>query len=179
MRRIAQQYYCFSQISILLLCLITASSAWAFGFLINESQVNNMLALTFPYETRIGNNAISLSDPQPHFYESSQEIGITLNISLKDQTSGQLVKATTMLRGGIHFDNQQQQLQLIKPRVERLDWVDKAAASDQNLIKQVSQLVGQDLPLIVLLDIKQLLGDAFTPTLNSIKIKDQGIEINF
>ncbi len=179
MRRNTQQYSRFSQISILVFCFIVASSAWAFGFLINESQVNNMLALTFPYETRIGNNAISLSDPQPHFYESSQEIGITLNISLKDQASGQIVKAKTMLRGGIAFDNQQQQLQLVKPRVERLDWLDKSSVSDQNLVEQVSQLVGQDLPIIVLLDIKQLMGNTFTPTLNSIKIKKQGIEINF
>jgi len=179
MRRNTQKKSRYSQIGILILCLITASSAWAFGFLINESQVNNMLSLTFPYETRIGNNAISLSDPQPHFFETSQEIGITLNISLNDQTTGQVVKARAMVRGGIHFDNQQQQLQLIKPRIDSLDWADKSAASNQSLVRQVSQLVGQDLPLIVLLDIKQLTGNAFTPTLSSIKVKKQGIEINF
>ena len=179
MRRNAHQNSISSQVSILILCLITASSAWAFGFLINESQVNNMLALTFPYEASIGSNAISLSNPQPHFYETSQEIGITLNVSLKDQTTGQVVKAKTTVRGGIHFDNQQQQLQLIKPRIDSLDWVDKSAVGNQNLIDQVSQFVGQDLPLIVLLDVKQLTGNAFSPTLSSIKIKDQGIEINF
>jgi len=179
MRRYGHQNSRFRQVSTLIFCLITASSAWAFGFIINESQVNNMLALTFPYETRIGNNSISLSSPQPHFYESSQEIGITLNISLKDQASGKVVNAKTMVRGGIHFDNQQQQLQLVKPRIDSFDWADKSAAGNQNLIEQVSQLVGQDLPLIVLLDIKQLTGNAFTPALSSIKIKNQGIEINF
>jgi hypothetical protein len=179
MRRNKHQRYFLKQISILILYVMTASSAWAFGFIINESQVNNVLALTFPYKTQIGGSAITLSNPHPHFYETSQEVGITLNISFKDQASGQTVKAKAMLRGGIKFDNKQQQLQLIKPRIDSLEWADKSISDNKNLIDQVSQLVGQDLPLIVLLDIKQLTGDAFTPTLSSIKVKQQGIEINF
>lgn len=168
-----------TQISIFLLFSAMAASAWAFTFMISEQQVNSMLQLTFPYEARMGDNNISLANPLPHFYESSQEIGITLSISLKDQVSGQTAKAKTLVRGGVRFDNKQQQLQLVKPKIASLEWLDKPANANQDLLKQVTQLVGQDLPVIVLLDIKQLTGNAFTPTLSDIKIKKQGIEVSF
>ncbi|MFO7557834.1 MAG: hypothetical protein R6X10_03305 [Desulfobacterales bacterium] len=172
-------YYSLSQFGMFLLCSIIPSTVWAFSFMISEPQINGMLALTFPYQTHMGNSHISLTDPRPYFYEASQEIGIALNISLKDQISGQTAKAVTMVRGGIHFDNQQQQLQLVKPKIARLDWVKPSAGVDQGLVKQVTQLVGQELPIIVLLDIKQLTGNKLTPTLSDIKIKKQGIEVSF
>lgn len=179
MRLKGLKYYSFSQFGIFMLCSIIAPSIWAFDFMISEPQINRMLALTFPYQARMGNSHISLTDPKPHLYEASQEIGITLNISLKDQISGKTTKAITMVRGGIHFDNQQQQLQLVKPKIASLDWVDKIARVNQDLVKQVTQLVGQDLPIIVLLDIKQLTGNKLTPALSDIKIKKQGIEVSF
>ncbi len=169
----------FSKVASFLLCSIVASTAWAFSFLIGEPQINSVLSLTFPYETRMGDSQVKLSDPVPHFYESTQEIGIALNISLKDQSSGQTAKAKSLIRGGIRFDNQQQQLQLVKPKLVSLDWDKKSAAANQDLVKQVTQLVGQDLPVIVLLDIKQLTGNAFAPTLSDIKVKKTGIEVSF
>jgi hypothetical protein len=60
-----------------------------------------------------------------------------------------------------------------------LDWDDSSTAANKGLVKQVTQLVGQDLPVIVLLDIKQLTGSAFTPTLSDIKVKHSGIEVIF
>jgi len=179
MRLKGLKYYRFSQFGIFMLCSIIPSSIWAFSLMISEPQINSMLALTFPYQVHMGNSHISLTDPKPHFYEASQEIGITLNISLKDQISGQTTKARTMVRGGIHFDNQQQQLQLVKPKIASLYWVDKSASVNKNLVKQVTQLVGQELPIIVLIDIKQLIGKKLTSALNDIKIKKQGIEVSF
>lgn len=173
------KFYSLSQFGIFMLCSIVASSVWGFSFMISEPQINTMLALTFPYQTQVGNSHIRLTDPKPHFYETSQEIGITLNISLKDKISSQTTRARTMVRGGIHFDNQQQQLQLVKPKIASLEWVDKPANVNQGLVKQVTHLVGQDLPIIVLIDIKQLTGKKFTPALSDIKIKKHGIEVSF
>lgn len=84
-----------------------------------------------------------------------------------------------MLRGGLHFDNQQQQLQLVKPKIVRLDWVEKTASANQDLARQIEQIVGQELPIIVLIDIKQITGKTFTATLSDVKIKNQAIEISF
>ena len=168
-----------SKLSVLFLSSVVAFSAWAFGFMIGEPQVNAMLGLTFPYETRMGENHITLSDPKPHFYETSQEVGIALNIALKDLTSGKTAKAKTLVKGGIRFDNKAQQLQLVKPKIASLDWQDSSANADKNLVSQVEQFVGQDLPVIVLLDIKQLTGSAFTPNLSDIKVKHSGIEVIF
>lgn len=168
-----------SKLCVFLVTSVIAVGAWAFGFMIGESQVNTMLGLTFPYETRMGENHITLSDPKPHFYEKSQEIGIGLNILLKDLTSGESAKANALVKGGIRFDNKAQQLQLVKPKIVSLDWQDSSAAANKDLVKQVTQFVGQDLPVIVLLDIKQLTGSAFTPTLSDIKVKSAGIEVLF
>ena len=167
------------KVGVLLLASFMATTVWAFGFMIGEPQVNTMLGMTFPYETRMGENHIRLSDPKPHFYEKTQEIGIALNISLKDISSGQTANAKTLIKGGIRFDNKAQQLQLVKPKIASLDWVDSSAGANKDLVKQVTQWVGQDLPVIVLLDIKQLTGSAFTPNLSDIKVKRSGIEIIF
>ncbi len=172
----------FSQahkIVVLISASLLASVVCAFGFMIGESQVNAMLEMTFPYETRMGENHITLSEPKPHFYEKSQEVGIALNISLKDVVSGQTAKAKALVKGGIRFDNKAQQLQLVKPKIASLDWLGSSAAADKDLVNQVTQLVGQDLPVIVLLDIKQLTGSAFTPTLSDINVKRSGIEVVF
>ena len=172
--------WCYiGQFGILIFCFIIVSSSWALSVMISEPQIHSILAMTFPYETRLGSSHIRLTDPKPHFYEASQEIGITLNISVKDHTSGETAKARTMVRGGVHFDNQQQQLQLVKPKIASLDWVDKSSNVNQDIFKQVTRLVGQDLPIIVLFDIKQLIGKEITPTLSNIKIKKQGIEVSF
>lgn len=173
------KYSIYSQLGIFLLFLIIHPKALAFSITIGEPQINSILSLTFPYQTRMGNNHITLTDPKPHFYESSQEIGITLNILLKDQAGGQTAKARTMLRGGIHFDNEQQELQLVKPKIVRLDWVKKTDAANQDLARQIEQIVGQELPIIVLIDIKQLTGKSFTATLSDVKIKNKAIEISF
>lgn len=168
-----------SSVSAFLLASFIATACWAFGFTIGESQINSMLALTFPYETRMGESHIKLSNPKPHFYEQSQQVGITLNISLKDETSGQTAKAKALVKGGIRFDNKAQQLQLVKPSIASLDWQDQSSGANQELAKQVTQLVGQDLPVIVLLDIKKLTGSTMTPTLSDIKVKASGIEVLF
>jgi hypothetical protein len=164
---------------VFFLVMTVATYSWAFSFMIKEPQINSVLSLTFPYETQMGTNRIRLTNPQPHFYESSQEIGITLKIAISDQVSEQTAQAKTMLRGGIRFDSKNQQLQLVKPKIASLDWIDKPAAENQDLVNQVTQLVGQDMPVIVLLDVKQLTGNTFTPTLSDIKIKQQGIEVSF
>jgi len=146
---------------------------------IREPQINTMLALTFPYQTHMGNSHIRLSDPKPHFFEASQEIGITLNISIADRISGQTAKARAMMRGGVHFDNQQQQLQLVKPKIASLEWLDRSAGANQDLVTQLNQIVGKELPIIVLIDIKQLIGKKITEAMSDIKIRKQGIEIRF
>ncbi|MFD2229517.1 hypothetical protein [Alkalimarinus sediminis] len=168
-----------SKITVALLVSVLSVGAWAFSFMIGESQLNTVLGLTFPYETRMGESHVTLSDPKPHFYESSQQIGITLNIALKDMTSGKTAKAKTLIKGGIRFDNKAQQLHLVKPKIASLDWDGASPEANKDLVKQVSQLVGQDLPVIVLLDIKQLTGSAFTPVLSDIKVKQAGIEVIF
>lgn len=173
---ILSHYY---KIGAFLIASFIASSAWAFGFMIGEPQINTMLGLTFPYETRMGQSHITLSDPKPHFYEKTQEVGVALSISLKDVANGQTAKAKTLVKGGIRFDNKAQQLQLVKPKIASLDWDESSKSTNQDLVKQVKQLVGQDLPVIVLLDIKQLTGSAFTPTLSDIKVKHSGIEVIF
>jgi len=162
-----------------MLCLGIASDIWAFSLLIREPQINTMLALTFPYQTHMGNSHIRLTDPKPHFFEASQEIGITLNISIADRISGQTAKARAMMRGGVHLDNQQQQLQLVKPKIASLEWLDRSAGANQDLVTQLNQIVGKELPIIVLIDIKQLIGKKITEAMSDIKIRKQGIEISF
>lgn len=179
MRHKGFAYYIISQFSIFIFYAIIASDVSALSLTISRPQISSMLSLTFPFQTRLGNSDIQLTDPIPHFYESSQEIGITLNILLTEQGSGKRTKARAMVRGGLHFDNQQQQLQLIKPKIVRLDWVNKPAAADQDLEKQIERIVGQELPIIVLIDIRQLTGNTFTAALRDIRIKDQAIEVSF
>ena len=153
--------------------------AGALDVAISKSQIRSLLSVTFPFQTRLGSSVLLLSDPIPHLYATSQEIGITLNILIQDQESSKKAKARTMVRGGLRFDKQQQQLQLIKPKLVRLDWVNKPAAGDQNLAEQIEQIVGKELPVIVLIDIKQLTGKSFTANLKDVKVTEQAIEIRF
>jgi hypothetical protein len=179
MRRKGFKYYRLNQIAVFLLCLIFAANVQAFSLLIGESQIQSMLALTFPYQTRVGNSFIRLTEPKPHFYEASQEIGIALKLFLKDQTSGQTTQGSVLVLGGVHFDSQQQLLQLVRPKIASLDWVNPSTGVEQELVKQATQLVGQALPIIILFDIKQMTGDALAPTLSDIRVKKQGIEVIF
>lgn len=173
------KYYRLAQLAVILLCSLIASTAWAFSLVISKTEIHGMLALTFPYEIGMGESQIRLADPEPKFYEASQEVGIALNILLKDQNSGQISKARTLVRGGVHFDNQKQQLQLVKPTIVSLDWINKSADVNQGMVKQLTRIVGQELPIIILVDIKQLTGSELMPTLSGIKVRKQGLEVSF
>jgi len=169
-----------SWVKILLALLLPALplTALAFSYIISETQINNVLKLTFPYQTRIGSSQINLTDPQPLFYTSTQEMGLTIHISMKEENKPD-ISARASLRGGIQFDNKQQQLQLVRPKIEKLSWIDTPKQNQKQLTDMLEQWIGQDLPVIVLLDIRQLTGSAFTPALRDVKVRNNGVEVVF
>jgi hypothetical protein len=164
----------------LLALLLTFLPLVAFGLsiIVSESQINEVLKLTFPYQTRIGSNQINLTDPHPRFYAATQEMGLTVHISMQEGIDPE-ISATASLRGGIHFDQNQQQLQLVRPKIEKLSWLVPPGQNRKQLTDMLEQRIGQELPVIVLLDIKQLTGNYFTPALKDLKVRNNGIEVMF
>jgi len=166
------------KILLALLLPVLPLTAFGFSYIVSEAQINNVLKLTFPYQTQMGGSQINLTDPQPLFYASTQEMGVTVHISMKEENKSE-ISAIASLRGGIQFDNKQQQLQLVRPKIENLSWADPPKQNQKRMTSMLEQWTGKDLPVIVLLDIKQLTNSAFTPDLRDIKVMDNGIEVIF
>jgi hypothetical protein len=165
-----------ARILLALLLQFLPLTVFAFSYIVSETQINNVLKLTFPYQTRMGNSQINLTDPQPLFYAATQEMGLTIHISMKEGDQPDIT-ARASLKGGIQFDKKQQQLHLVRPKIENLSWINPPKQDQKHLRDMLEQRIGQELPLIVLLDIKQLTNNIFTPTLSDIKVRDNGVEV--
>jgi hypothetical protein len=167
-----------SKILLAILLPILPLTALGLSYIISENEINNVLKLTFPYETRMGSSQLKLENPYPLFYASTQEMGLKIHISMKEENKPD-ISASAALRGGIQFDSKLQQLQLVRPIIENLSWIEPPKEDQKHLAKRLEQWIGKDLPVIVLLDIKQLSNSVFTPTLNDVKVKDNGVEVMF
>ncbi len=164
---------------ILVLTLIgtTALSAQALELEINRTQIQLLLNSVFPHQQTFGEWQVEFSRPSPNFVAANQNISLGVTVSVQDQQ--RMASANGVISGKLFFNPVNQELQVIKPALTQF----KVTGGDAGLQKQMqdtlAQQVGQYLPVIVLFDIKKLIGDQPFLKPQSVRVIDDGISVQF
>ncbi len=154
--------------------LVAASNTQAVEIVVSREQMLFAMQPFFPYPLVVGGWQISLTEP--NLVLSSNDQMITLEV-LMDVTSGvEKMQLAGSINGQAAFDASTQKLQLINPKMESLKVLSGHISNAQASLDTLRRSVGQELPIIVLLDLKQLGLSMFKPS--RIHIVDNGIAIN-
>lgn len=151
--------------------------AHAFGLVINAAEIERLMGVVFPYTTQAGPYTATFSNPRPEFVADGQWVLVAFDTRL--QQGEEVINASAKIRGQLAFDSKQQQLQLIKPALSGFQLRPPVPPGSESLSAQIKPLVGQALPLIVLLDLQQMGIQLPFGNPRSIKVVPQGVAIEF
>ncbi|OZG75403.1 hypothetical protein BTA51_03225 [Hahella sp. CCB-MM4] len=161
---------------ILLLMGSWASFSQAFGIVINDQQVTGLMSAVFPVRQTMGTWQVTLLNPVPEFLPGQQQVALAVDMQL--QEGERQAKAWGKVSGQLAFDKKLQQLHLVRPKLVDFEVRGGDIEDAQPVLDGLRQYVGQDLPVIVLFDVKQMnLGLPLNPT--AINVVNKGIAIEF
>lgn len=160
---------------LLLITFVFSAKIFAFEVVLQEQQINDLLAVSFPINQQYQGVDIHLSDPKVKLMVSNQELMIKL-VATATQ-NGQKLRAITGASGQIKFDKSRNAIQIIEPRLTEFKVLDNTIDQSDDIIKSVKQAVGQQMPAIFFIDLNQL--NQLIPGLQpkNISISSRGLVI--
>ena len=158
--------------------LVMCPRALAIDLPLTAPQLDAMLKLSFPLSYDSGPYHIVLSDPHVRFYGNRRRMGINARVRITGPNGNHLAGRGTV-SGALHFDRRQQSLQLVRPELNKLH-VDSMSPELAPALKEArTRLEGQQLPLIVLLDVHQLERILPVGTVKDVRVGKQALIISF
>ncbi len=152
------------------------SQSQAFGIVINDQQVTGLMSVMFPIRQTMGAWQVTLLNPVPEFHPGQQQVALAVDMQL--QEGPRQAKAWGKVSGQLAFDRKLQQLHLVRPKLVDFEVRGGDIEDAQPVLDGLKQYIGQDLPVIVLFDVKQMnLGLPLNPT--AINVVNKGIAIEF
>jgi hypothetical protein len=126
----------------------------AFVLTVSEKQLNDMLKLTFPIVQEYQGVSATFSDPVVKLDPLDQKVIISTSISaLQD---GKTLTATGTIEGVFDYDSLDQQLRFKKPVLKDFYVIENQIVGTEHAIRTIKQTIGRNLPVIILVDFKQL-----------------------
>lgn len=151
-------------------------AAQAVSVVVTGPQMQLMVSSAFPLKQTIGSWEVTFTDPEPAFYAATQKMAVEVSIHIRE--GNKVVDARGKIQGVVEYHAQSQQIHLIKPTLESFHVISGDAALKKNLESSIGKTIGQSLPVIVLVDIKQLgLSSWITPS--SVSVVNEGVSVSF
>ncbi len=157
--------------------LLWGHLAFALGFTVSKEQMMVAIQPFFPYPVMLGDWHVQLKEPDLGFMAKEQAMSLDLKMDVASGKETMLLAGK--IRGQVVFDAKTQQLQLVKPRVEKLNVLSGKITGMDDTLNNIRTMFGRDLPVIVLFDIKQLSGGMAMFSPSSLTIVDNGVSIAF
>jgi hypothetical protein len=133
---------------------VVMPKASAFEVTLSEQQVTDMLQVKFPVRQSYQGFDITFSDPKVNIE------GAINNIKIKSvivaQQNGQKLRAIASAQGQINYNQKEQVIEIIKPSLVEFTILDNSIDQSEQAINSLKQAIGQQLPMIFLLDVKQV-----------------------
>ncbi|MDP5029869.1 MAG: hypothetical protein NWQ54_03585 [Paraglaciecola sp.] len=144
----------FKRITLFCLLMVVTLSAKAFEITLAEQQINSMLAMSFPVKQSYQGFDVTFTDPKVTLISSTNNIA--LKTVIVAEQNGQKLRAIASAQGQVYFNKQQQVIEIIKPSLREFTVLDNSIAQSAAVLDSLKQAIGQQLPMIFLLDIKQI-----------------------
>ena len=144
-----------SNILVLLTSLMLfVADVRAFEISLSEQQINSMLRLSFPVQQNYQGFALTFSDPEVTLDGANHSV--QLKSVIVAQQNGQKMRATASVKGRINYNPAERVIEIIKPELLAFAVADNSIKYSEQVIGALRQAVGQQLPLVFLLDVSQL-----------------------
>ncbi len=144
---------------------------------LGRPQIQLLLNSVFPHQQSFGQWQVEFTHPYPGFQASQQKISLGVNVNVNDQQRS--AKANGTITGQLRFNPQTQELQLIKPALTQFNVTEGDPQLQQQLRSSFAQQLGQHMPLIVLFDIKNVLGNNTFLQPKGVSVIEDGLSIQF
>ena len=164
---------------LVLMCVlnVVVTKVSAMEITLPEQQVNDMLQVGFPVRQSYQGFDLTFSDPKVNIQGATNSIKIKSVILA--QQNGQKLRAIASAQGQINYNQKQQVIEIIKPSLVEFTILDNSLEQSEQAITALKQAIGQQLPMIFLLDVKQI--NQFLPGLQpkNIALKGSSLVVNF
>lgn len=134
--------------------IVFVSDARAFEMSLSEQQINGMLRLSFPVQQNYQGFELTFSDPEVTLDGTTSIVKLKSNIVARQ--NGQTLRAKASVQGTINYKPSERVVEIIKPTLIEFSIVDNSMQTSEQVLSAVRQAVGQQLPLVFLLDVSQL-----------------------
>ena len=131
--------------------VIWSAPLQAVSFSIGEADINRFVQAALPYKRSYNGADIYFSDPIVRLDGLDNRVVIKTQITAIQ--NNQLLKATGEISGELKYDPIDYNLQLKKPKVSEFTITENTMDNADALIRGVRDVVGQSLPLIVLIEL--------------------------
>lgn len=131
--------------------LISVGKADAIEFTIGEKDINRFVQAAFPQKYAYQGADVFFSDPVLSLDGLDNKVKITVNIAA--YRNNQVLKATAQVGGELIYDAVDYNLQIKEPNISKFKVTENNIANSEQLIRGIRDVVGQSMPLIVLIDL--------------------------
>ena len=152
---------------VLQLLLISFSqAALALDIKLSQQHVNSIVNLNFPVVQHYQGIDIKLLNGNLSFYQAEQKIEFKTRILTENKTNKLIADASFM--GTLAFDKKLNALQIINPELHDFKVIENSIPKEQLPLDMVKNVVGKQLPIILLVDFNKL---------EILPVKPSGIKI--
>jgi len=159
----------------LLLLLGVSNIGLCSTFFVNQSLINIYLWAKFPIQKRILLNEITLSNPEVDLQEKNQLVTTKINFNINNNQKN--IEGSIETQSSIIYENKSRFLILKSPAIQKISLND-GKEPPKNLMLSLNFLVSnilENFPIYKIDEELPLTGSS----LNEIKIKNKGVEINY
>ncbi|MGB2739594.1 MAG: hypothetical protein WBC60_03440 [Cognaticolwellia sp.] len=163
----------FTFIFVYLCCF----NAFALGLTISTNQLNSMMNIQFPISQRYMEYTLEASKPNLTLYDKTQSVAISVRINVTNKHYRLIADAT--FKGQIVFDKTTKSLKVSNPLMTNFDLIDNSFPESQTSINDIESIVGQHLPISVLIDFNQIRSELFQFMPSNLTIVSGGLRVEY
>ena len=141
----------FNVVTLCLSLLIASFNANAIEFTIGQKDINRFVQAAFPQKYAYQGADVFFSDPVLSLDGLDNKIKIKVNIAA--YRNNQLLKATAEVGGELVYDAVDYNLQIKEPSIGKFKVTENTMPNSEQVIRGIRDVVGQSMPLIVLIDL--------------------------
>ncbi|MFE8070888.1 hypothetical protein QQM79_07495 [Marinobacteraceae bacterium S3BR75-40.1] len=161
-----------------LLFTVLALPAHAVELFFSPDQLNPMIRAGFPVHYQTADYQVTLTNPHLALKEQGQHVSVRAHIAVDDNGKPAL-RGTATVEGELAYSQSKGQLHLIEPTLKTLD-IDQISQDLKPTVDQLNmQLLSRPLPMILLVDLKQLSQGLPVNGLKDVRIQGDSLVVQF
>lgn len=149
----------------------------ALGLTISTHQLNSMMNIQFPISQRYMEYTLEASKPNLTLYDKTQSVAISVRIHVTNKHYRLIADAT--FKGQILFDKKTKSLKVSNPLMTNFKLIDNSFPESQTSINDIERIVGQHLPISVLIDFNQIRSELFQFMPSNLTIVSGGLRVEY